>query len=299
MATQVILVTGASSGFGALTVRALADGGHQVYAGIREMAGRNAQAVEELDAYARDHGVDLHAVDLDVTIDGSSERGVAAVIAAAGRLDVVVHNAGHMMWGPAEAFSPQQLADLYDVNVIGTHRLNRAALPHLRRQGSGLLVWVGSSSTRGGTPPYSGPYFAAKAAMDALAVSYAGELIRFGIDTAIVLPGAFINGTNHFAHASQPTDPVVASDYQQVYGELMDKYVQALTEFIPADADVEEVARAILRVVDMPAGTRPLRTHVDPSHDGSEVVSVVADRIRTEYLHRLGLGELATAGSSV
>ena len=90
--------------------------------------------------------------------------------------------------------------------MLGTQRVNRAALPHLRAQGHGLLLWVGSSSTRGGTPPYLAPYFAAKAAMDAVAVSYAAELARFGIETSIVVPGAFTSGTNHFANAGHPAD---------------------------------------------------------------------------------------------
>jgi NAD(P)-dependent dehydrogenase (short-subunit alcohol dehydrogenase family) len=72
----------------------------------------------------------------------------------ADRLDVIVHNAGHMVFGPAEAFTPDQLMQQYDVNVLGAQRVNRAALPHLRARGKGLLVWVGSSSTRGGTPPF-------------------------------------------------------------------------------------------------------------------------------------------------
>jgi NAD(P)-dependent dehydrogenase (short-subunit alcohol dehydrogenase family) len=84
-----------------------------------------------------------------------------------GRLDVIVHNAGHMMFGPAEAFTPNQYMQQYDVNVLGTQRVNRAALPLLRKQGKGLLIWVGSSSTRGGTPPFLALYFATKAAMDA------------------------------------------------------------------------------------------------------------------------------------
>src|SRR6476659_10604515 len=90
-----------------------------------------------------------------------------------------MHNAGHMSFGPAEAFTPEQLAELYDVNVLSTQRVNRAALPQLRKQGRGLLVWVSSSSSAGGTPPYLAPYFAAKAGMDAMAVVYARELTRW------------------------------------------------------------------------------------------------------------------------
>ncbi|MFJ4950651.1 SDR family NAD(P)-dependent oxidoreductase [Streptomyces sp. NPDC088760] len=296
---RTVLVTGASSGFGALTVRALADAGHTVHAGIRQPAGRNAPAVAGLDRYAAEHGVSLHAVELDVQSQDSADAAVARVLAAEGRLDVVVHNAGHMFTGPAEAFTPEQLAELYDVNVLGAQRVNRAALPHLRERGEGLLVWIGSSSTRGGCPPFLAPYFAAKAAMDALAVSYAAELIRFGIDTAIVVPGAFTSGTRHFAHAGAPADTGRAAAYDERYGGLLAGLDQRLAALVPPEADVAEVAEAVVRLVDLPAGARPLRTHVDPSRDGSEVVSVVADRIRADFFRRAGLDDLLTAGSSL
>lgn len=86
-----------------------------------------------------------------------------------------------MVTGPVEAFTPEQLADLYNINVLSTQRVNRAVLPKMRAKGEGLVLWVSSSSVKGGTPPYLAPYFAAKAAMDSLAVSYAAELARFGV----------------------------------------------------------------------------------------------------------------------
>ena len=89
-----------------------------------------------------------------------------------------------------------------------------------RRQRDGLLVWMGSSSSRGGTPPYLGPYFAAKAAEDALAVSYAAELSRFGIETTIAIPGSFTTGTNHFAHAGHAADDAVTA-----FGEAVDDQI--------------------------------------------------------------------------
>jgi NAD(P)-dependent dehydrogenase (short-subunit alcohol dehydrogenase family) len=108
---------------------------------------------------------------------------------------------------------PQNNSELYDINVLSTQRVNRAALPHMRKRRSGLLVWVSSSSVAGGTPPYLSPYFAAKAGMDAIAVSYARELALWGIETSIVVPGAFTGGTNHFAHAGQPADAARAAEY--------------------------------------------------------------------------------------
>jgi len=212
---QIIVITGASSGFGALAARALAHAGHTVYASMRETAGRNAAQVAEARRYAAEHAVDLRTVELDVASDASVEAGIAAIMAEAGRLDVIVHNAGHMSFGPAEAFTPEQFAQLYDTNVLSTQRVNRAALPVLRRQGRGLVVWVSSSSARGGTPPYLSPYFAAKAAMDSLAVSYASELTRWGVETSIIVPGAFTKGTNHFAHSGKPADAARAAEYEQ------------------------------------------------------------------------------------
>lgn len=297
--SKVVLVTGASSGFGALTVRALARAGHTVYAGIRDTRDRNSEAVADLEHLARTEQVRLAALELDVSSQESVDTAIATLLDQQDHLDVVVHNAGHMVLGPAEAFTPEQLADVYDTNVLGTQRVNRAALPHLRAQGRGLLVWVGSSSTRGGCPPFLGPYFAAKAAMDALAVSYAAEVIRFGIDTTIVVPGAYTTGTNHFAHAGAPEDTATGSAYDRRYEGLMDDVNARLAKLMPAGADVGEVADAIVRVVTLPAGARPFRVHIDPSRDGSEVVSAVADRIRADFFHRVGLEDLLTPGSSL
>jgi NAD(P)-dependent dehydrogenase (short-subunit alcohol dehydrogenase family) len=296
---QVVLVTGASSGFGRLTALALARAGHVVVAGMRATSGRNAAAVEDLDRLATAENRQLSAVELDVQSQPSADAAIAEVVRRHARLDVVVHNAGHMVEGPAEAFTPEQLTALYDVNVVGTQRVNRAALPFLRAQGSGLLVWVGSSSTRGGHPPFLAPYFAAKAGMDALAESYAAELIRFGIGTTIVVPGAFTAGTNHFAHAGRPDDAERAAAYDDHYGALRAEIGDRLAALIPPDADARSVADEIVRVVDLPADQRPFRTHVDPSRDGSEVVSAVADRVRAEFYHRVGIEDLLSPNATL
>lgn len=283
-----ILVTGASSGFGALTARALADAGHTVHAGMRQTTGRNAPAVADARAYAEQHGVDLRPLELDV----SDQESVDAAVAGAGRIDVVVHNAGHMVLGPAESFTPEQIAEIYDTNVVSTQRVNRAVLPQMRERRDGLLVWVGSTSTYGGTPPYLAPYFGAKAAMDHLAKSYAVELSRFGIDSALVVPGSFTSGTNHFAHAMHPEDTATAEAYDALYGGLMDDVGKALAALAPDDADVRDVARAIVRIVGTPKGERPFRTTIDPADDGSERVSDVADAVRAEFYGRIGMPDL-------
>jgi NAD(P)-dependent dehydrogenase (short-subunit alcohol dehydrogenase family) len=177
--------------------------------------------------------------------------------------------------------------------VLGAQRVNRAALPHLRRQHKGLLLWVGSSSTRGGTPPFLAPYFAAKAAMDALAVSYSTELALWGIETTIMVPGAFTKGTNHFAHAGAPSDMARSAEYEAgPYAGIADKALRGLAGLEPEDADPADVAREIVRVVDTPFGKRPFRMHVDPSQDGAEIVNTVADRMRREMYRNIGLENL-------
>ena len=289
---KTIVISGASSGFGAMSARHLADAGHTVYAGIRGITGHNSQAVSDAAHYADDHEVDLRTVEMDVSDQVSVDAAVATILADAGRLDVVIHNAGHMVLGPTEAFTVEQIAAVYDTNVLSTQRLNRAVLPHLREQQDGLVVWVGSTSTRGGTPPYLAPYFAAKAAEDSLAVSYAAELARFGIETTIIVPGSFTTGTNHFANAGHAEDTAVADAYETRYAGLIDQVSAKLAELAPDDADPAEVAREIVRVVDLPKGQRPFRVHIDPADDGATEVDELGDRIRERFYQRIGLDDL-------
>jgi NAD(P)-dependent dehydrogenase (short-subunit alcohol dehydrogenase family) len=292
---KIIVITGASSGFGALAARALAKAGHTVYASMRDTTGQNARRVEEVKKFAKENKVDLRSIELDVTSQASVDAAIQKIVGENKRLDVVIHNAGHMVFGPAEAFTPEQLAELYDINVLSTQRVNRAALPQLRKQRNGLLVWVSSSSSAGGTPPYLAPYFAAKAGMDALAVVYARELTRWGIETSIIVPGAFTGGTNHFANAGSPSDKERIAEYEAgPYKGFADDIMKGFTSIVPPEADVSAVAEAIVKVVDTPFGKRPFRVHVDPTQNGAEVVNMVLDRVRAELLRRIGLGDLLT-----
>lgn len=292
--SNVIVITGASSGFGALTARALASAGGTVYAGMRQTEGRNASQVQAAQDWAKEHGGDLRAIELDVSSQKSVDRAVAQVQAEHERIDVLIHNAGHMSVGPTEAFTPEQLAELYDVNVLSTQRVNRAVLPAMRTRGQGLVIWVSSSSVKGGTPPYLASYFAAKAGMDALAVSYAGELARWGVETSIVVPGSFTSGTNHFAHAGRPADGAVEAEYETRYAGLMGQVAEKLAALAPEGADASLVSDEIARIVALPVGRRPYRVHIDPADDGSEAISDLADRTRRDFLTRVDLGDLLT-----
>ncbi len=291
--TKVILVTGASSGFGRMIATDLARAGHIAYASMRGTKGKNTDTVAKIAVEASEQGIDLRSVELDVQSEASVAAAVGAIIAEHGRIDVVVQNAGHMVYGPSEAFTPEQLAKLYDVNVLGTHRLNRAVLPHMRSAGSGLLIWVSSTSVAGGVPPLLGPYFAAKAAMDALAVCIAREVAPLGIETSIIVPGAFTTGTNHFEHAGKPEDEARAEAYAAAWPEgFADKIKDALAATVPDDADPSAIGRAAVDIVQAPFGKRPFRVYVDPASDGAAVSFAVIDRLREQFLDRIGHPEL-------
>jgi len=121
---NIIVITGASSGFGALSARALAIAGHTVYASMRETTGRNAAQVEAVAQLAKENNIDLRTIELDVTSQESADQAIKTIVEKDGRLDVVIHNAGHMVFGAAEAFTPEQLLQVYDTNVLGTQRRN-------------------------------------------------------------------------------------------------------------------------------------------------------------------------------
>lgn len=291
MNKAVILITGAGSGIGKLSARALALAGHTVYATMRDVAGRNAGRAAEARAWARAHGADLHPLELDVLSQDSCDAAVAAVVAKQGRLDVVVQNAGHLVVGPTEAFTAEEVVQVLDTNFVGAHRVLRAALPRLRAQEAGLLLWISSTTTKGGFPPFLGPYGAAKAAMDSLAVSLSYEVARFGIETAIVVPGAFTRGTEHFPSAGKPRDAQRAAAYAR-YDGVLDQVAERLDALTPPDADPQAVADELVRIVGLPRGRRPFRTVVDFVGDGAREVLEVAEAVRVDFARRIGIADL-------
>jgi len=294
---KVILITGASTGFGALAARLLAECGHIVYAGVRAHEEAEIAAAKD---FATQKEVALRTVLLDITDEQAVNAAVAQVLHdlkvenKPATIDVVIHNAGHGSIGPAEAWRPEEMMKYFDINVLGAQRLNRAVLPHMRREGKGLLIWTSSSSTRGGTPPFLGPYFASKAAMDSLAVTYAGELTKWGIETSIIVPGAFPKGTKHFENLGKPKDEAgIEKEYMDgPYKGVPERTMQGLMAITPENADPTDVATAMVQVVNLPHGKRPFRVHVDPIDDGAEVVNAVADRVRVELLRRIGLDDI-------
>jgi NAD(P)-dependent dehydrogenase (short-subunit alcohol dehydrogenase family) len=261
MMGKIILVTGASSGLGALVARALAEAGHTVYAAISRDADRKHAA--EMEDYARKHSLSLRAVGLEVNDQRSVDAAVAEISDEAGRIDVVIHTQGRMALGPAEAFTPYQLSQLYDENVLATQRVNRAVLPEMRERRDGLLVWVGSA-VPDGAMPYLATFFGARAAAHHLASSYAVELARFGIETSIVTAGAQVIG-----HASliYPDDAETTAAYEDLRPGLLSQAGSTLRRLTPA---ATSAARAVVTLVDTPKGSRPFSVTAKPPRSRPE-----------------------------
>lgn len=294
MQPSVILITGAGTGIGKLSAQALSDAGHIVYASMRDIDGRNRSRADALRAVSARKGIQLHPIELDVLSQESTDAAAATIVREHGRIDVVVQNAGHLVVGPTEAFTPEEMMRVFDTNLFGAQRVNRAVLPYLRKQEAGLVLWISSTTTKGGFPPFMGPYGAAKAAMDSLAVTLSYELARFGVETAIVVPGAFTRGTDHFPSAGKPADTATTAAYAR-YDGVMDQIGDRLAALTPPEADPRAVADELVRIVGMAAGTRPMRSVIDFVGDGAAEVLEVSERVRIAFAQRIGMGDLLQA----
>lgn len=291
---SVILITGAATGIGYLTAKQLASDGHTVWASMRDPEGRNQETTAEFAELARTTGADLHTVALDVTSQQSANDAVRTVVESSGRLDVVVQNAGHLYVGYVEAFTDEDIAHLLDINAVGAHRVNRAALPYLREQRSGTLLYVGSTIIVT-TPPFLGPYVASKAAFDALAVVTSYEAAQFGIETSIVMPGAITQGTSHFPNASRASDAAVTAAYAGL-DPLVARNEEATASLVRpgVEASPQGVADEISRVLALPRGEKPFRTVVDFTEAGVEHVMAFSDLTREAFVNRMGFGDTLT-----
>jgi len=289
--SKVIIVTGAANNIGRSACKELAQAGHTVYVSTREAEGQGGPGVEAAGEGGSVSGFDLRTIAFDVSSETSMNTAIEAIIADSGRLDVIVHNARQVVYGPTEAFTPEQLAELYETNVLSAQCVNRAALPQLRKQGQGLLIWITSSSARGGSVPFLGAYASSKAAMDALALGYAGELAPWGIETTIIVPSAL--GPGHYVRSGRPDDRLRAEEYADgPTADVSDIALSGLARLSPRDNAAQEVGSAVTDIVNMPFGQRPLRVHFDPDDDGATAIDAVADRARAELLRRIGLEDI-------
>lgn len=252
-AADVALVTGAGSGFGELIAKTLAGAGCRVWAGMRDPRSRNRESAERLSDWARAEEAALEVVELDVTSDASVGAAVATVEAAAGRIDVVVNNAGVASVGPLEAFAVEQVAAILDTNALGPLRVDKAVLPGMRARGSGLLIHVSSALGRV-LPGIGGPYAASKWALEGVAEGLGNQVAAFGVDVVLLEPGSY--PTDALARGVVPADPAVAEAYALRSG------APRRPDYGDPPPDPQEVADATLAIVRAPAGERPRRVVV-------------------------------------
>jgi len=258
--TATVLITGASTGFGRDAAERLARRGHHVFATMRDVDGRNASHRAALEALAKKEELQLRVLELDVTSDVSVQSAVDAALAEGGHLDAVVNNAGYAGIGISEAYTPEQFQQMFDVNVLGVLRVNRAVLPSMRARHAGLLVHISSGAGRAVVPGMAA-YCASKFALEAIADAFRFELAPFGIDSVLVEPGIY--KTAIFDRITPPADAErVAS-----YGEAADAIERVRNVFLtvanaPDNPGSADVAEAIVRLVEMEPAERPFRTLV-------------------------------------
>ena len=283
--TTTVLITGCSGGFGRLTAESLARRGCRVFGGVRDVRGRNRDAAAELGSTARREGLALTVVELDVTDDVS----VAEAIGTAGDVDVLVNNAGVLALGPVETFTPEKIAAVFGVNVLGALRVARAVLPGMRHRGSGLIVQVSSVLARY-TLPGHGPYCASKAALEAFSECLHEELAGTGVDVAILEPGPYPTGIG--SKIVGPDDPVRGVGYtalDTIQRQIAGRFAAMIGG--PDAPDPREVAEAIAGLIGLPAGSRPLRTVVGRAVQETRTFNDAAAAYRRRAHAELGLAD--------
>src|SRR5580693_5920690 len=279
---QVVFITGSSTGFGRLFADTLARNGHTVFATMRDPGGRNAKNASEIRMLAEKDSLPIYVLELDVTDDASVEQAVNAAVAKAGRIDVAINNAGYYLSGLEEAVTTEQAQRLMETNFLGPVRVNRAVLPHMRRQRSGVLMHISSGAGRVVLPSV-GFYCASKFALEALAEAYSYELAAQGIESVIVEPGAY--ETAVFGNS------VTAADVARIntYGAARDFPTKLNAALLSTVGNAQEVADAILRIVETPAGEKLLRYRVSAANFGVDEINALSRQVQASLLEAFGI----------
>jgi len=283
-----ILITGATSGFGRQTAEKLANDGHQVFATTRGVNGKNADAAKSLEQWANEKKLNLKVVELDVSDDQSVNQAISSILKDAGHLDVVVNNAGIVGFGPIEAFSIEQAQTMFDVNVFGPIRVNQAVLPSMRERKSGLIIQITSAGGRVYLP-FHGIYNATKWAAEAIGEGLHYELASHGIESIIIEPGIF--KTEILGKTMSPAKPDIHEEYSEFNKDQDVMFGKAMEDIAPDNGPRPIwIADAIKKLVDMPAGERPIRTVVGDALTGGvrelNEAQIIAQR---QHLKDVGL----------
>ena len=281
--SKTILITGASSGFGRDTAETLFRAGHTVYASMRRAQGKNREVAEALG------NLGIKTVELDVRDDASVEAGVKQVLAEAGKIDVLVNNAGIMSVGVTEAFTAEQAKVVFDTNVIGLLRVTRAVLPSMRQKRDGLIINIGSILGRV-TFPFLGIYGASKMAVEALTDSLRYEVSQLGVEVVEVQPSGY--PTNLFANGQTPAGTEVTKSYGEV-GQIPDAMLQTFASTFEGEGapNPHDIAEAVAKLVGQVRGSRATRTVVGATY-GSDKANEDIASVQAKVVEALGLSRL-------
>jgi len=233
-----VLITGAGSGMGMATALLLAEGGYRVFAGVR---GNDAELMEA----ARARGVEVSTVRLDVQDSASIREAVAQVMSDAGRLDVLVNNAGFGLLATVEDGTDEEILQQFDVNVLGLIRMTREVLPHMREAGGGVIINISSFLGRMGLPLLA-HYNASKYAVEGITDSLRFEVAPFGIRVHSILAGLF--GTN-FVKKGLVANPATTAE-DSPYRELVAHFVPIVAKAINEGPAPEPIARAVRDIIE-------------------------------------------------
>lgn len=277
MSKKVVLITGTNSGFGWLTARSAAALAHTVYATMRDTPGKNADKAKGLAQIEN-----IHVLDVSLTDDVSVKNAFDTIISAEGKIDVLINNAGSAMFGVAESSTSADLQKMFDINVFAPWKLMRLALPYMRKQSEGLIINISSGNGRF-SAPFSVVYSASKFALEGLSEGLHYELRPLGIDVAIIQPGAF--PTEMSQKVQVGSDASVVDGYK-VIADIPNKIFAAIGQmFEKANPNSQDVADAVVHLINLPKGQRPLRTVVDPST--GEFVQNANNAVSAEYAKAL------------
>lgn len=273
MSKKVVLITGTNSGFGWLTANSVAALGHKVYATMRDTDGKNADKAKALSQVEN-----VTVLDVSLTDDSRVKNAVDTILAKEGTIDVLVNNAGIGMTGVAENYTTSDVQEMFDVNVFAPWRLMKLALPTMRKQAEGLIINVTSGFGRFSFP-FSAVYGASKFGLEGLSEGLHYEVRSLGVDVAIVQPGTFPTEMSQKARAASDTS--VNADYEAI-AAFPGKMINAIGQLFEAiKPNPQDVADAVVNLINLPKGQRPLRTVVDPTT--GKFVKAANDAVHVEY----------------
>ena len=275
MNKKIVLITGTNSGFGWLTANSVAGLGHKVYATMRDTNGKNA---DKASALAQVENITV--LDVSLTDETSVKNAIDTIIATEGRIDVLINNAGIAMFGVAESSTTDDVQRMFDVNVFAPWRLMKLVLPYMRKQQEGLIINVSSGWGRF-SAPFSVVYGASKFALEGLSEGLHYEVRPLGVDLAIIQPGAF--PTEMSEKIQSGSDTSVGDDYKAI-ADVPNKMFAAMSHiFETVKPDPQDVADAVVNLINLPEGERPLRTVVDSST--GDIVERANNAVNAEYVN--------------